>query len=121
LTIGSDREDAAEFPFSGVNDIRIDARNRVYVLDRKESEIKIFDENGGFIRDIILKKGQGSGEFIRPSFFDLGENRFFIPYSIRKYDPEGALLREFSREMEIKKSYPEGTPGFPKQIFGPRP
>jgi len=78
LTIGSDREDATDFLFSAVNDIRIDNRNRVYVLDRKESVIKIFDENGVFIEEIHLKRGQGPGEFIRPAFFDLSENRLYV-------------------------------------------
>jgi len=50
LRIGS--EDLANDPyvFSGINDLRIDAADNVYALDRKEFMIKVFSPTGKYIK-----------------------------------------------------------------------
>ena len=74
LRIGS--EDLANDPyvFSGINDLRIDAADNVYALDRKEFMIKVFSPTGKYIKTYELKKGQGPGEFQRPLGFDIAPN-----------------------------------------------
>jgi hypothetical protein len=71
LRIGS--EDLANDPyvFSGINDLRFDAADNLYVLDRLEFVIKVFSPTGRYLRTVQLKKGQGPGEFERPSCFDM--------------------------------------------------
>lgn len=54
-----------ETMFSQIRDIEVDDQNRIYILDSKACQIKIFDESGGYIRT-IGKQGQGPEEFSRP-------------------------------------------------------
>ncbi|MBE3125012.1 MAG: hypothetical protein IMZ57_05065 [Acidobacteria bacterium] len=74
LRIGS--EDLANDPcmFTGINDLRIDAADNVYALDRREMVIKVFSPTGQYLKAYQLKKGQGPGEFERPLGFAIGPN-----------------------------------------------
>jgi len=47
-----------------------DEAGKVYVLDRKAGQIKVFDPQGNFLR-AIGRRGQGPGEFQEPRYFRL--------------------------------------------------
>jgi hypothetical protein len=64
LSIGKG-EAGQEYAFSRISGIAVDKENRIYVLDVKEAEIKVFDEHGLYLKT-LGKKGQGPGEMISP-------------------------------------------------------
>lgn len=101
LRIGS--EDLANDPyvFSGINDLRFDTADNVYVLDRRESLIKVFSPTGEYLRAYQFNKGQGPGEFQRPLGFDIGpKGDLFITDSnsrrITAIDQAGRLVGEMT-------------------------
>jgi len=66
LSIG-DSEESEDYMFSDISHITVDSDGRIYILDRRESHVKLFDQNGKYIRT-IGRKGQGPGEFNNPIF-----------------------------------------------------
>lgn len=74
LRIGSDVLANEPYVFSGIHDLRFDAADNVYILDRKESVIKVFSPAGHYVRAYPLPKGQGPGELEQPRGFDIGPN-----------------------------------------------
>lgn len=66
ISIGNN-EGNEEYVFSKIR-IDVDQRGNLYVLDERASEIRVFDSNGMYIRN-IGKFGQGPGEFQKPGVF----------------------------------------------------
>ena len=64
LTIGL-KEGQEDYMLLQPVDLDVDAQGNIYVLDRKASQIKVYDRNGKFLRT-ISKKGQGPGEVQSP-------------------------------------------------------
>jgi len=64
LSIGK-AEGSEEYMFQSIRYIAVDEQENIYVLDRKEGNLKEFDNNGSYVR-AIGKKGQGPGEFSLP-------------------------------------------------------
>jgi len=64
LSIG-EAEGRKEYMFSQIRNIAVDDEENIYVLDRKEFHIKVFDKGGEYLR-AFSKKGQGPGELNRP-------------------------------------------------------
>lgn len=60
LFIG-ESEGQEEYMFSEVTDMDVDPDENIYVLDSKETHIKVFEKQGTYLRT-IGKKGQGPGE-----------------------------------------------------------
>ncbi len=96
LTIG-EAEGRDEYMFSDIRSMVVDEAGRIYVLDWKEIHVKVFDQNGAYIR-IIGKKGQGPGEFITPS------NVFITHQNELVVDDFGRRLAIFSLEGEFKEN-----------------
>lgn len=65
LSIG-EAEGREEYIFSRVRDVEVDKTGRIYALDSKEANVKVFDQDGNYIRT-IGRKGQGPGEFQIPN------------------------------------------------------
>ncbi len=65
LIIG-EAEGREEYMFSEIGTIVVDDEERIYISDRKETHIKVFDKNGVYLIT-IGRKGQGPGEFERIS------------------------------------------------------
>ncbi len=51
--------------FYGLGDIATDSKNNIYILDRQEKSVYLFNEEGKFLKK-IGRSGQGPGEFERP-------------------------------------------------------
>lgn len=97
LSIG-EAEGRKDYMFSLIVSIDVDNKGNIYVLDIKESHIKVFNPNGKLIR-IIGRKGQGPGEFQRPYTVQItAQNEVVIrDVMVRK-------LHFFSLDGEYKKS-----------------
>jgi len=93
-------EDAEEQMFQNIITLGVNEQGDIYILDEQAGNIKIFDQNGRFLKT-IGKKGQGPGEFgmpislaIMPSqniiVNDMGQRKILF------FDKEGNYLRQFS-------------------------
>lgn len=60
LSIGEEGK-GDEYIFSEIRDIAVDAEDGIYVLDRRECHVKVFDKSGKYVKT-IGNKGQGPGE-----------------------------------------------------------
>ena len=65
LSIG-EVEGREEYVFSQVRDIEVDETGRIYALDIKEANVKVFNQDGKYIRT-IARKGRGPGELQSPN------------------------------------------------------
>ncbi len=65
LVIGDRGEVDMRYAFSRPSDVTVDSRGQIYVVDAQASKVKVFDENGGYLRE-LGRQGQGPGEFQRP-------------------------------------------------------
>jgi len=64
LSIG-ETEGREEYMFFQARDIEVDKTGRIYVLDTKEANVRVFDPKGNYIRT-MGRKGQGPGELQIP-------------------------------------------------------
>jgi len=101
LSIGYDEEDE-NYMFTYISHICVDGNGRIYVLDRRESHVKLFDQNGLYIRT-IGRQGQGPGEFNRPFFIYYPRNELLVMEFDRLsfFSPEGKLLRVVPMKTEF--------------------
>ncbi len=86
LVIGD--EDKEEEIFSQISDIKEDKNGNIYIVDRKNHEIKVFSYEGRYIRT-IGNKGEGPGEFNEP------ENIGFIDDKILVSDTQNQRFQIF--------------------------
>ncbi|MGB8953388.1 MAG: 6-bladed beta-propeller [Candidatus Aminicenantales bacterium] len=87
-----------EFMFSMIISIAVDEEERVYVLDIKERDVKVYDRNGNFIRT-IGRRGQGPGELENPYTVQItSQNEVVV------YDPMRRHLVFFSFEGNFMKN-----------------
>jgi hypothetical protein len=96
--LGGDTDDEDQF-FGIIADIEIDDQGNVYLLDAQLSEIKIFSDDGEYLRS-IGREGEGPGEFRRAGalFFtkdgNIGVLQTF-PGKIVVLTPEGEPLADY--------------------------
>lgn len=62
-------EDSSLFNFNGLSGLLIDDDNNIYALDSRDSNIKVFNARGKFLRK-IGRHGQGPGELDAPVTMD---------------------------------------------------
>lgn len=96
--LGGDTDDEDQF-FGVISDIEIDDKGNVYLLDSQLAEVKIYTNDGEFIRS-IGREGEGPGEFRRPSslFFTKDGNVGVIqtiPAKIAILTPEGEPVGDY--------------------------
>lgn len=54
-----------DYVFGSITSFKVDREGKIYVIDGKDSLIKIFDDEGKFLKS-FGKSGQGPGEFLSP-------------------------------------------------------
>jgi len=88
-----------QYLISEIRNTTLDDEGRIYVLDGKSSDIKVFDASGKFLQT-ISRKGQGPGELDGPSQLSInrsnGELCVQQASRLSFFSPEGAFLRQVS-------------------------
>jgi hypothetical protein len=91
-TLGSFGEGVLSRPTGLVRDA---ANKRIYVVDTREHNIKVFNDNGELI-DVLGFRGDGAGEFNAPTHISLSKNRLYVTDTlnarIQVLDPAGEPL-----------------------------
>jgi hypothetical protein len=112
LTIGKDAGDGKDV-FGGIQLLVIDKLERIYVLDWKDFEVKVFDAQGRYLRS-FGRKGQGPREMNQPfRLIDLPEGGVAVLDGGSKlifFSPEG----EFLGEVHLG-----AFPGMRRYVIGP--
>jgi hypothetical protein len=96
--IGGDTDVEEEF-FGVISRVTTDKEGQIYLLDSQLSEVKVFDQDGSYVRT-IGREGEGPGEFRNPSdmFFVPGGNigiMQMVPGKIVLLTPEGDPAGEY--------------------------
>lgn len=94
LSIGDVEE---EQMFKIISDIAVNENEDIYILDSNLRQIRVFDNNGKYMRD-ISKSGQGPGEFQFPVQILISPNQEFVinDMMMRRllfYSLEGEFIR----------------------------
>jgi len=94
LSIGNEEDE--NYLFYGIMDIQVDIDGNIYALDAGNHRLQVFDKNGNYLCT-IGKKGQGPGEFNRPSYMRLDDdtgNIFVTDRSrtVKIFDKEGQYI-----------------------------
>jgi len=87
----------------------IDGRNRVYIFEYSESVIKVFGEDGKFLKT-IGRKGQGPGEFGQALFIGFcPDGRILVTDGQNRrtsfFGPEGDFLSSYQWKTNIAIAY----------------
>ncbi len=79
--------------------IAVDDEERIYVMDQGDSQVKVFDKNGSYLRK-IGKKGEGPGELQNPNEIFITGNKQLVweDYirSLNHYSLGGDFIRSVS-------------------------
>ncbi|MGB7296853.1 MAG: 6-bladed beta-propeller [Candidatus Aminicenantales bacterium] len=99
LSIGA-KEGPDEYMFSRVLDIDVDDDGNIYALDLKESNIKVFDKEGRYLRT-IGQRGQGPGELGSAYSISLTSQKHLIVEDVASrrlvfFTLEGEFIRNIS-------------------------
>jgi hypothetical protein len=119
-------EGREEYIFSLIRSIAVDNRERIFVLDIKEANMKVFDRDGNYIRTIGTK-GQGPGEMIRPLFlFISSQNEIIIHDQAQRrmiyYSSDGNQIKSVSSSKVFIRSISLDSEGnFIADIFIRKP
>jgi len=85
-----------EYLFSRLWYLAVDDEENIYAMDQGESQVKVFDKNGAYLR-AIGKRGEGPGELANPNeIFITGGNQLVVEDYIRcltYYSLEGKFIR----------------------------
>ncbi|NIM57694.1 MAG: 6-bladed beta-propeller [Candidatus Aminicenantes bacterium] len=90
--------ESEEEMFSEITSVAVDNDGNIYILDRKEKKVKVFDSTGKFVRK-FGKQGQGPGEMNIPIFVQISPNNELVVE-----DVVNRKLMFFSFEGEFLKS-----------------
>ncbi|MFQ6108748.1 MAG: 6-bladed beta-propeller [Candidatus Aminicenantales bacterium] len=97
LNIGK-KEGPEEYRFSMVRSLDVDVQEQIYVLDSKESIIRVYDREGHHLRS-FGKPGQGPGELERPRGISIYDSQVLVAEIGRKlsvFSLEGEFIRRIS-------------------------
>lgn len=93
FVIGDNEEAPPEYLFRSPQHIRTDVNGRIYVADRRESKVRVFDNEGRFLA-ALGREGKGPGEFRRISAIALDSKERLIVYD--------RMLQRFTRFPPIE-------------------
>ncbi len=99
ITIG-EKEGDEEYRFTRLRAIDVDVKGNIYALDSREGHIKVFDNNGKYIKT-IGKKGQGPGEMQMPYDIHITPMKEILVNDVRSrrllfFSLDGTFLRHLS-------------------------
>lgn len=105
LSIGGDVDDE-EYVFHRPFDVKVAADGKIFVLDWGDSTIKIYDNNGKYIRT-IGGRGQGPGEFERLIYFSVGsDGNVYVMDSMNHRVSVLDELGEYITGFRIEEGFP---------------
>ena len=85
-------------------DIAVSKKGGIYILDSKDNNIKIFREDGSFIK-YFSREGSGPGEFKRPWILDILEEEIYVADTgnrrIQVFTKDGQYLRSFKVPVDF--------------------
>ncbi len=88
-------EAKGDYSFNGIMTLAVDAQENIFVLDYKESHVKVFDKTGKYLRT-IGRKGQGPGELDTPQDIAFerrsGDLNVLDSSRITSFDPQGKFI-----------------------------
>ena len=107
---------------ANISDLAI-IENHMLVLDGKQSQLFMFDSEGGFLKQ-VGRLGQGPGEYIKPAYITADKDRFLLlDTDLRRlifYDRNGAWIR--SDNLSDSGIFPVGDFLYHhKRIYFPSP
>lgn len=86
--------------FSDISGFDVDSEGNIYVINRPDANVCVFDMNGLFIKT-IGRKGQGPGEMQMPVFLQIGADR-----EILVVDYSGRRVLYFSMDGTFERQQP---------------
>ncbi len=102
LSIG-EAEGRNEYMFWNVNGIAIDSGGNIFVLDLEPRHIKVFDRNGGYLRQ-IGQRGQGPGELEFPTNLQITAQDEIIVHDRRSL-VYFTRTGDFIKEVHLTKTF----------------
>ena len=100
LTLG--REEKEEYLFVRIT-LDVDEDENMYVLDSRNSNIRIYDKNGTYAKT-IGKRGEGPGEMVGPIGIQITpQNEIMVNNSTRRRLPFFSLGGEYLRQVNLSK------------------
>jgi len=112
LEIG-DIDGSDEFLFNGVRGIRVDARDRLWVVDGGSAEIRVFQLNGSYLFT-AGGRGEGPGEFQAPNLLGTSPGDTVLVWDYRL-----ARLTLFTEDLDfVRTETPRGSSGMPQRPLG---
>ncbi len=114
LSIG--REDDDNYMFYAVRKIDVDDQGNIYVLEGRNCRLQKFDRTGQYLQT-IGKKGQGPGEFQKPSWFFLDEeNNIYVSEYLKIHIFNGK--GEYIKSIHLSNLTTEFSIAPDENIFG---
>lgn len=110
LSIGVEDGDE-NLMFGSVSRVDVDGKGNIHVLDYKFRKIGVFDEDGRFLRTIVVPQGQGPREATNLSGIAVTPDGTLFVNDMRKvivFGPDGQFLRSFLVDFMITSV---GCPG----------
>lgn len=102
LVLGAGR-DEPEYLFvnfsgraSALGNVAIDDRGRIFVLETRDDQVRVFDGDGEFLSR-FGQPGQGPGDFERPYGIEVAGDRVFVyhrRFDVSVWDTEGNFIRD---------------------------
>lgn len=107
-----DKADDA-YVLSSIRSVRASASGGIYVLDAKESDVKLFSAAGRYVRS-IGRHGSGPGELTGPSFrLELTEREVVVADNMLRrsvhFSLDGAHLRTVNFRSQNERDVPQNT------------
>lgn len=75
------KEEGEDYYFSNLIGLAVNDEERIFTVDFKAADIKVFDKNGKFIKT-FGKRGQGPGEFSRPYHIFVSRQKEVVIFDI---------------------------------------
>ena len=75
------KEEGEDYYFSNLIGLAVNEKERIFTLDFKAGDVKVFDKNGNFVKT-FGKRGQGPGEFSRPYHIFVSRQKEVVIFDI---------------------------------------